>query len=100
MSQAVIALRPPLGRRLIGFNLLAAIVLGIGGFFLGAWIGGQIAAGKDYPLATDQNDVGVFLGFLFATNGWLGGRGLFQYPGPGPVRLPPVPPPPLPPETR
>ena len=26
-------------RGLIGFNLLTAIVLGIGGFFLGAWIG-------------------------------------------------------------
>src|SRR5438128_2843228 len=80
MSQAAIALRPPLGRRLIGFNLFTAIALGIGGFFLGAWIGGQIAAGKDYLLATDQNDVGVFLGFLFATIGWLGGLGFFNYP--------------------
>jgi cytochrome c oxidase subunit I len=80
MSQAVIALRPPLMRRLIGFNLFTAIALGIGGFFLGAWIGGQIAVGKDYLLGTDQNDVGIFMGFLFASIGWLVGVGLFNYP--------------------
>src|SRR5438105_7576259 len=80
MSQAVIAVRPPLGRRLIGFNLFTAIALGIGGFFLGAWIGGQIAVGKDYLLGTDQNDVGIFMGFLFATIGWLGGLGFFNHP--------------------
>jgi cytochrome c oxidase subunit 1 len=67
-------------RRLLGFNLFTAIVLAIGGFFLGAWIGGQIAVGKDYLLGTDQNDVGVFMGFLFATIGWLGGLGFFNYP--------------------
>src|SRR6266566_1514174 len=80
MSQAVIALRPPLMRRLTGFNLFTAIALGIGGFFLGAWIGGKIAVGKDYLLGTDQNDVGVFMGFLFASIGWLGGVGFFNYP--------------------
>ena len=61
-------------------NLLTAIALGIGGFFLGAYVGGQIAAGKDYLIGTDQNDVGVFMGFLFATIGWLGGLGFFNYP--------------------
>src|SRR6266571_7274333 len=80
MSQAVIALRPPLMRRLTGFNLFTAIALGIGGFFLGAYLGGQIAVGKDYLLGTDQNDVGVFMGFLFATVGWLAGLGFFNYP--------------------
>jgi cytochrome c oxidase subunit I len=64
----------------IGFNLFAAIALGIGGFFLGAWIGGQMAVGKDYLLGTNQNDVGVFMGFLFGTIGWLGGLGFFNYP--------------------
>src|ERR1700730_17023123 len=80
MTEAAIALRPPLLRRLLGFNLLMAIALGIGGFFLGAYLGGQIAVGKKYLLGTDQNDVGVFLGFLFATFGWLGGLGFFKYP--------------------
>jgi cytochrome c oxidase subunit I len=64
----------------IGFNLFTAIALGIGGFFLGAFIGGQIAAGKDYLVGTNQDDVGLFLGFLFATIGWLGGLGFFNYP--------------------
>jgi cytochrome c oxidase subunit I len=67
-------------RGFFGFNLFTAIALGIGGFFLGAYIGGQIAAGKDYLIGTDQNDVGVVLGFLFATIGWLAGLGFFNYP--------------------
>jgi cytochrome c oxidase subunit I len=64
----------------IGFNLFTAVALGIGGFFLGAYLGGQIAVGKDYLLGTDQNDVGIALGFLFATVGWLAGLGFFNYP--------------------
>jgi cytochrome c oxidase subunit I len=76
-------LRMLTGRRArgpIGFNLFTAVALGIGGFFLGAYLGGQIAVGKDYLLGTDQNDVGIFLGFLFATIGWLAGLGFFNYP--------------------
>ena len=61
-------------------NLFWAIALGIGGFFLGAYVGGQIAEGKDYLIATDQNDVGIFMGFLFATIGWLAGIGFLGYP--------------------
>src|SRR5205085_4258976 len=61
-------------------NLFTAIALGIGGFFLGAYVGGQIAEGKDYLIGTDQNDVGVFMGFLFATIGWFAGLGFFNYP--------------------
>jgi cytochrome c oxidase subunit 1 len=67
-------------RRIIGFNLLWAIVLGIAGFFLGAWIGREIADSKDYLVGTDQNDVAVFMGFLLATIGWLAGLGFFNYP--------------------
>jgi cytochrome c oxidase subunit I len=66
--------------RLFGFNLFTAIVLGIGGFFLGAYLGGQIAAGKDYLIGTNQNDVAVFMGFLFGTIGWLAGLGFLNYP--------------------
>src|SRR6266542_2194896 len=72
--------RRPLWRGVIGFNLLTALVLGIGGFFLGAWIGGQIAVGRDYLLGTDQNDVGLFMGYLFGSIGWLAGLGFFNYP--------------------
>src|SRR6266568_2030904 len=72
--------RRPLWQGVIGFNLLTAILLGIGGFFLGAWIGGQIAVGHDYLLGTNQNDVGLFMGYLFGTLGWLAGLGFFNYP--------------------
>jgi cytochrome c oxidase subunit 1 len=71
---------PARGRGLLRLNLLTAIALGIGGFFLGAYVGGQIAEGKAYLIGTDQNDVGIFVGFLFATIGWFAGLGFFNYP--------------------
>jgi cytochrome c oxidase subunit 1 len=64
----------------IGFNLLSGLVLGIGGFFLGAWIGGKIAVGHDYLVGTNQNDVAIFMGYLFGTIGWLAGLGFLNYP--------------------
>ena len=67
-------------RRSLQFNLGTALVLGIGGFFLGAWVGREIGSGLDYLNGTDQNDVAVFMGFLFATFGWLAGLGFFNYP--------------------
>jgi cytochrome c oxidase subunit 1 len=79
-TTAIEVRRRPAWRPFLGFNLFTAIVLGIGGFFLGAWIGGQIAAGHRYLIATDQNDAGVFMGFLFGSIGWLGGLGFFNYP--------------------
>jgi cytochrome c oxidase subunit 1 len=66
--------------RFVGFNLLSALALGIGGFFFGAFIGDQIAAGKPYLIGSDQNDVAVFVGFLFGSLGWLAGLGFFNYP--------------------
>jgi cytochrome c oxidase subunit 1 len=80
MTATTPAARPFSWRRLVGFNMLTAILLGCGGWFLGAWIGGQIAAGHDYLQGTDQNDVGVFMGYFFATLGWLVGLGFFNYP--------------------
>jgi len=80
VSATAIAVRPPLWRRLIGFHMLTGLVLGIGGWFLGAWIGGQIAVGKDYLQGTDQNDVGIYMGYLFALIGWLVGLGFANYP--------------------
>ncbi len=80
MSTAAAPLeRDPRGR-LLRFNLGTALALGIGGFFLGAWIGREIGSGLDYLNGTDQNDVAVFTGFLFATLGWLAGLGFFNYP--------------------
>ena len=80
MSTVALAVRPPLWRRLIGFNMLAGLVLGIAGWFIGAAIGGQIAVGHAYLQGTDQNDVGIFMGYLFAIIGWLIGLGFANYP--------------------
>jgi cytochrome c oxidase subunit I len=64
----------------MGFNMLTGLVLGTGGWFLGGWVGGQMAVGHDYLLGTDQNDVGIFVGYLFALIGWLVGLGFANYP--------------------
>ena len=80
MTETAIEAPRSRGRGLLGFNLLTAMVLGVGGFFFGAWIGGKMAVGHDYLIGTDQNDVGIFMGFLFGTIGWLAGLGFFNYP--------------------
>jgi cytochrome c oxidase subunit 1 len=73
--------RPPFWRRLVGFNLLAAVVLGIGGYFLGAWLGHQISGSSlDYVAATDENDVALVLGYLLGVVGFLVGLGFANYP--------------------
>jgi cytochrome c oxidase subunit 1 len=70
----------PWWRRLMGFNALAAFALGIGGYFFGHWVGTRITIGMDSQLATDQNDVAIFMGFVFAVLGWLVGLGFLNYP--------------------
>ena len=80
MSATPITVRRPAWRGLIGFNMLTGLALGAGGWFLGGWIGGQMAVGHDYLLGTDQNDVGIYMGYLFAVIGWLVGLGFANYP--------------------
>jgi cytochrome c oxidase subunit I len=71
----------PLWRRLIGFNLLGGIVLGIVGFYFGWWLGHQIhAESLDFIADTNQNDVALMLGYLFAVVGFLVGLGFASYP--------------------
>ncbi len=71
----------PLWRRLIGFNLLGGVVLGIVGFYFGWWLGHQIhAESLDYFGDTNQNDVALMLGYTFAVVGFLGGLGFLKYP--------------------
>src|SRR2546421_8903617 len=69
--------------------MLTGLALGCGGWFLGGWIGGWMAVHHDYLQSatscngcggTDQNDVGIFMGYLFATLGWLIGLGFLNYP--------------------
>jgi cytochrome c oxidase subunit 1 len=75
------AVARPLWRRLIGFNLLGGIVLGVAGFYIGWWLGHQIKADSlDYFGDTNQNDVALMLGYLFSVIGFLVGLGFANYP--------------------
>jgi cytochrome c oxidase subunit 1 len=74
--------RPPLWRRLLGFNLLTGIVGAIVGGFIGSLVGGLIHA-KSIGYYTDQagqNDISVLLGYLFGVIGFLVGLGFANYP--------------------
>jgi cytochrome c oxidase subunit 1 len=71
----------PLWQRLIGFNLLSGVVLLIVGFYFGWWLGHQIhAESLDYFGDTNQNDIALMLGYLFAVFGFLIGLGFARYP--------------------
>jgi cytochrome c oxidase subunit I len=71
----------PLWRRLVGFNLLTAVILGVGGYYLGWFIGHQIhASSLTYQTETDENDVALMLGYFFGVVGFLIGLGFANYP--------------------
>jgi cytochrome c oxidase subunit 1 len=80
MTSIAIETQPPVWRRLIGFNVLTGVALGLGGYFLGAWIGRQITVGVDSQIGTNQNDVALILGYLFGAIGFLIGLGFLNYP--------------------
>ena len=68
-------------RRLVGFNLLTGIVLGVGGFYLGWFIGHHITGPSiDYFNDIDQNDISLFLGYILGVVGFLIGLGFGVYP--------------------
>ncbi len=72
----------PVWRRLMGFNLLTAIIAGIIGWFIGYWIGGLIHAPSLDFFAADvgENDIQIMLGYLFGVIGFLAGLGFLNYP--------------------
>ena len=71
----------PLLRRLVGFNLLGAIVLGAVGYYVGWWLGHQIGGPSiDYFGDSGQNDIALFLAYTLGVIGFLGGMGLLNYP--------------------
>ncbi len=74
--------RRPLWRRLLGFNLLTAVILGVGGYYFGWWIGHLVTGGKsfEYTTATDENDVALLLGYVGGVIGFLIGLGFANYP--------------------
>ncbi len=68
-------------RRLVGFNLLAAVVLAAAGYYLGWWLGHQISGKSlDYVGDTGQNDIALFLAYLLGVIGFLAGLGFLNYP--------------------
>jgi len=68
-------------RRLVGFNLLTAVVLGIGGWYAG-WFGAHAIVGPSiaYFADTDYNELSVFLAYIGGVIGFLAGLGFFNYP--------------------
>src|SRR6202011_403555 len=73
--------RRPLWRRLIGFNLLSAVALGVGGYYLGWFIGHQIGGPSyKYEAKTSENDVALLLAYFFGVAGFLIGLGFANYP--------------------
>src|SRR5437588_739781 len=84
MSAIAVTARPttPLWRRLIGFNVLTGIVLGILGWLLGSWIGGRISGQSLNYFSSEagQNDISIFLGYFLGVFGFLVGLGFLNYP--------------------
>ena len=81
----------PVWRRLIGFNLLGALVLAVAGFIIGWLLGTLISklignhaisagAANWFINQSDENDIALLLGYVFGMIGWLGGLGFLNYP--------------------
>jgi cytochrome c oxidase subunit 1 len=80
LSSPDATLKQSLRSQLLGFNLIWGVVGGIFGYAVGHWIGNRISANIVAQTGSDQDDVAIFLGLLFATFGWLIGLGFFSYP--------------------
>jgi cytochrome c oxidase subunit I len=83
MSAVAISAGPrPMWRRLIGFNMLTGVILAIVGYIIGHIIGSAIhAPSLDYfSEEAGQNDIAIFLGYLFGVIGFLVGLGFANYP--------------------
>ena len=78
---AVSTPKRPIWQRLIGFNLVSAVVLAIVGWLIGYWIGGRIhAPSLDFFADNGQNDISILLGYLFGVIGFMIGMGFANYP--------------------
>ena len=54
------------------------IILGVGGYFLGHWLGDFLSSGYPQNSLADSNDVPIVLGYALGTIGWLAGLGVFN----------------------
>jgi cytochrome c oxidase subunit 1 len=81
MTTMAVAIRPPVWRRLVGFNLLTALVLGVAGWYVG-WFGAHAVVGPsiDYFGDIDYNELSVVLAYLGGVVGFLAGLGFLNYP--------------------
>ncbi|HKD93885.1 MAG TPA: hypothetical protein VKB43_04155, partial [Gaiellaceae bacterium] len=81
MTASAVAPTPPLWRRLIGFNFLTGLILGVVGWYVG-WFGAHAihAASIDYFSDTDYNELSVFLAYIGGVVGFLVGLGFANYP--------------------
>ncbi|HEX4034643.1 MAG TPA: cbb3-type cytochrome c oxidase subunit I [Solirubrobacteraceae bacterium] len=78
---AGVTVQRPVWRRLIGFNLLTAVLLGIGGYYLGWFLGHQVKGPSYYYEAdVDENDVSLMLAYILGVIGFLIGLGFLNYP--------------------
>jgi cytochrome c oxidase subunit I len=81
VSETTVLTPPPLWRRLAGFHLGTGVILGVGGYYLGWFLGHHITgASLDYFADTDQNELSIFLGYFIGVIGFLAGLGFLNYP--------------------
>jgi cytochrome c oxidase subunit 1 len=71
---------PSAWRQLLGFNVIWAVALSIGGYALGHWLGSHIGSNSSAQTETDQDDVAILLGLALSIVGWMAGLGFFNYP--------------------
>jgi cytochrome c oxidase subunit 1 len=69
-------------RQLLGFNVFTGVLLGLGGWFLGHFIGTRIHGEslEYYSTEAGQNDIAIFLGYGLGVLGFLIGLGFLNYP--------------------
>jgi cytochrome c oxidase subunit I len=81
MTAMAATIRPPVLQRLIGFNLLTGLVLGVAGWYAG-WFGAHAVVGPsiDYFGDIDYNELSVVLAYLGGVVGFLAGLGFLNYP--------------------
>ena len=78
-------------RRIVGYNVLTAVVGAVAGYLIGHLIGAHIGtAVTSFSDETGQNDLALVLGYLFGVLGFFAGLGVFNYPARRMLGYPPA----------